>query len=30
MSEKRMLVIDDESVVLSSCRRIFSAEAGRW
>src|SRR4030042_3596931 len=26
MSEKRMLVIDDESVVLSSCRRIFSAE----
>jgi formate/nitrite transporter len=26
MSEKRMLVIDDESVVLSACRRIFSAE----
>ena len=26
MSGKRMLVIDDESVVLSSCRRIFSAE----
>jgi formate/nitrite transporter len=26
MSEKRMLVIDDESVVLSSCRRIFGAE----
>jgi len=26
MSDKRMLVIDDESVVLSSCRRIFSAE----
>jgi formate/nitrite transporter len=26
MSDKRMLVIDDESVVLSSCRRIFGAE----
>ena len=26
MSDKRMLVIDDESVVLSSCRRIFAAE----
>ena len=25
MPEKRMLVIDDESVVLSSCRRIFTA-----
>ncbi len=26
MSDKRMLVIDDESVVLSACRRIFAAE----
>jgi formate/nitrite transporter len=26
MPDKRMLVIDDEAVVLSSCRRIFSAE----
>jgi formate transporter len=26
MSEKRMLVIDDESVVLSSCRRIFDGQ----
>jgi formate/nitrite transporter len=26
MSDKRMLVIDDESVVLTSCRRIFQAE----
>ena len=26
MSEKRMLVIDDESVVLSACRRIFGPE----